>query len=146
MLPVLEDPCATTGQRPGQHDLLSLAAPSMSLAPTDDAGMIRGSPDDLPDAINVSRLSCAQEISDIPVAVGRVDGAGPQEARTQAPHDPASAGRARDAQALMVGVHGTLRGTEPPARFAVGPASLWLKAQLDLLASTLWSWTRWSHG
>ena len=50
----------------GQHDLLlSLAALSMSLAPTDDAGMIRGSSDDLPDAINVSRLSCAQEISDV---------------------------------------------------------------------------------
>lgn len=127
------------GNAQGQHDLLlSLAAPSMSLAPTDDAGMIRGSSDDLPDAINVSRLSCAQEISDllsqwVEWMVADHEMRGPKRLMTQ--HQRDVPGMLRRSWSEYTGRY---EWTEPPARFAVGPASLWLKAQIDRLASTLW--------
>lgn len=123
----------------GQHDLLlAMAAPSMSLAPTDDAGTIRGSAEDLPDAINVSRLSCAQEISDVlsqwvEWLVSEHEMRGPKRLMTQ--HEREVPGMLKRSWSEYTGRY---EWTEPPARFAVGSGSLWLKAQIDRLASSPW--------
>lgn len=124
----------------GQHDLLlAMLDPSMSASMgMDDADRIKGSNDDLAEAVNPKRLSCAQEMSDVLsqwvewLAEER-SMLGPKRLMTQVDRDVPGRKRRHWSETLAGYIW-----VDPPLRYDIGSGSRWLEAQIEALCSTAW--------